>query len=68
MTTAILDAPLAAGRDSVRRGGNDDRLLRLCALDRLPKHRRRLVCHWQHGADGRLHSVWEPEILLPPHC
>lgn len=67
MTTAILDASLAARPGFVQSRGANDRLLRLFALDRLPEHRQRLVCHWQHGADGRLLSVWEPEILLPPN-
>jgi len=67
MTTAILDAALAVRPAYAQSYGNDGRLLRLFALDRLPEHRRRLVCHWHHGADGGLLSVWEPEILLSPH-
>lgn len=66
MTTAILDSPPAVRPASAQPDGSDDRLLRLFALDRLPEHRRRLVCHWQSSDHGRLSSVWDPEIVLRP--
>jgi hypothetical protein len=40
-------------------------LVRLFALDSPSVGRRRLVCHW-HRADGRLSSIWEPDIVPIP--
>jgi hypothetical protein len=39
--------------------------VRLFALDRVPIGRRQLVCHW-HRVDGRLASIWEPDIVPIP--
>jgi len=63
MNAAILDdvrLPSAPGT-APEKGATSD-LVRLFALDRLPADRRRLVCRWQRGADGRLACVWEPDI------
>jgi hypothetical protein len=67
MTTAFLifrraTAPAAA----VSQNTSAD-LVRLFALDRLPAHRR-LVCHWQRAADGRLIGVWESELFHALDC
>jgi hypothetical protein len=65
MTAAILDLRPATTPDVIppRKATTD--LVRLFALDRLPE-RRRLVCHWRRGPDGRLACFWEPD-LAPPH-
>jgi hypothetical protein len=40
-------------------------LVRLFALDRLPRGRR-LACRWRRQADGRLACTWEPDIVVIP--
>lgn len=37
-------------------------LVRLFALDLMPKQRPRLTCRWLRDADGRLVSIWHVEI------
>ena len=67
MTTAILDLRPAA-RPGINRPDEGTRdLVRLFALDRVPKARRPLVCHWHRDADGRLVCIWEPDIPPVPH-
>ncbi|MBV8165209.1 MAG: hypothetical protein JO021_00360 [Alphaproteobacteria bacterium] len=62
MTTAILEARLAAVPGAVAPAGAASDLVRLLALDRLPAARPTLVCRWHRDADGRLACSWEPDL------
>ena len=66
MTTAILDVRPAV-RPFARPNGIASDFVRRFALDRLPKSRRPLICHWHRDVDGRLACVWEPDIPPVPH-
>lgn len=67
MNTAFLVfCPAAAPATAVSHKAADE-LARLFALDPLPV-RRRLICHWQRDADGRLTGVWETELVHAQHC
>jgi len=67
MTTAILDLRPAARPDINRANGDAPDFVRLFALDRAPRARHPLVCHWHRDADGRLACIWEPDIFPVPH-
>ena len=67
MTAAILAVRPAAPPGNVLPKGATIDLVRLFALNCSPVGRRPLVCHWRCGADGRLASIWEPDIALIPH-
>ena len=65
MTTAILDTRPAArlGTASPQVATRD--LVRLLALDGVPRDRR-VVCRWRRNADGLLAASWEPDIASVP--
>ena len=60
MNAAFLDVLPAAA--PARRSSTAD-LVRLFALDRLP--RRRLIRHWHREADGRLVCAWTSDLASP---
>ena len=66
MLAAILAVRPAASPGTLPRKSATTDLVRLFALDRLPRARR-LACHWHRDADGRLACFWEPDIGPVPH-
>ncbi|HXZ02850.1 MAG TPA: hypothetical protein VEI03_22870 [Stellaceae bacterium] len=66
MNAAPLDLRPAAPPGIARRRGAEADVLRLVALAPPAEGRRRLACHWQRGADGRLTCCWKPETAAPP--
>jgi hypothetical protein len=61
----ILDIRPGAEPGDVQSNAAAIDLVRLFALDRLPRGRR-LVCRWRRQADGRLACTWEPDIVVIP--
>jgi hypothetical protein len=61
----ILDIRPAAEPGDVQSTAAAIDLVRLFALDRLPRSRR-LACRWHRQADGRLACTWEPDIVVIP--